>query len=181
MKTLTRIFSTVTVVAVLGIFLVSLSSCGTVVQSGNSNVTVTHKVNVKTNDFYVEVDRIIPLGFPQKETLDGYYLSVKGDTLNCMLPYIGKANLSFADENAISIEADDYKISPKSSYNEKKKGYQVDFSFTNRYCAETFDVTVELYDSGYAYIRVTSAYRDMIQYHGQVTNRPTIKKIIKKK
>lgn len=178
MKNITRIISIVAAATVLGIFLVS---CGTTVQSGNNNVTVTQKVNVKTNDFYVEVDRIIPLGFPQKETLDGYFLSVKGDTLNCMLPYIGKANLSFADENAISIEADDYKISPKASYNEKKKGYQVDFSFTNRYCAETFDVTVELYDSGYAYIRVTSAYRDMIQYHGQVTNRPTIKKIIKKK
>lgn len=178
MKNITRIISLVAAAAVLGIFLVS---CGTTVQSGNNNVTVTQKVNVKTNDFYVEVDRIIPLGFPQKETLDGYFLSVKGDTLNCMLPYIGKANLSFADENAISIEADDYKISPKASYNEKKKGYQVDFSFTNRYCAETFDVMVELYDGGYAYIRVTSAYRDMIQYHGQITNRPTIKKIIKKK
>ena len=178
MKTMKRFFSTVAVVAVLGIFMVS---CGTIVQSGNNNVTVTQKVNVNTSDFYVEVDRIIPLGFPQKETLDGYFLSVKGDTLNCMLPYIGKANLSFADENAISIEADDYKISPKAYYNEKKKGYQVDFNFTNRYCAETFDVTVELYDSGYAYIRVSSAYRDMIQYHGMVTNRPTIKKIIKKK
>ena len=178
MKSISRFFSILAVVTAVGFFLVS---CGTVVQSGNNNVTVTQKVNVNTSDFYIEVDRIIPLGFPQKETMDGYNLSVKGDTLNCILPYIGKANLSFADVNAISIEADDYKISPKAYYNEKKKGYQVDFSFTNRYCAETFDVSVELYESGFAYIRISSAYRDMIQYHGQVTNRPTIKKIIKKK
>lgn len=133
--------------------------------------------SLENEDIYIEIDRIIPRKMPQKETMDGYTISIKDGILKCYLPYVGEIRYSFSDNNAIAIDANKVPVKTKITYNPPyKKCYAlVEFTFKSRYNSEIFYFQMEIYKNGTAYIRVESQYRDFINYNGHLEERPVPK------
>lgn len=133
--------------------------------------------SVENQDLYIEIDRIVPRKLPQKETLDGYTISIKDGILKCYLPYIGEVRYSFSDENAIAIDANKVPVKTKVTYNPPyKKCYAlVEFTFKSRYNSEVFYFQIDIFKNGTAYVRVESQYRDFINYNGHLEQRPVQK------
>ena len=73
--------------------------------------------SVENQDIYIEIDRIVPRKLPQRETMDGYTISIKDGILKCYLPYIGEVRYSFSNDNAIAIDADKVPVKTKVTYN----------------------------------------------------------------
>jgi len=156
-----------------------LAGCGAFSQTPQEQAeTAASVVNaIQNQDIYIVIDRIQPMSFPQKETMDGYNLSIKDGILKCYLPYIGKANFSYPNEDAIAVDADNVPVNVKTTMNPPRRNCYalLEFNFQNRYNAEIFYVTIEVYQNGIAYIKVDSQYRDFINYTGHFDNRPVKK------
>lgn len=156
-----------------------LAGCGAFSQTPQEQAeTAASVVNaIQNQDIYIVIDRIQPMSFPQKETMDGYNLSIKDGILKCYLPYIGKANFSYPNEDAIAVDADNVAVNVKTTMNPPRRNCYalLEFNFQNRYNAEIFYVTIEVYQNGIAYIKVDSQYRDFINYTGHLEQRPVKK------
>ena len=156
-----------------------LAGCGAFTQTPQEKEETANLVtnSIENGDIYIVIDRIQPKSFPQKETMDGYSLSIKDGLLKCYLPYIGRADFSFPNEDAIAVDADNVPVQVKTTMNPRgRKCYALlEFSFENRYNSEIFYVTIETYTNGIAYIKVDSQYRDFINYTGHFDNRPVKK------
>ena len=125
-------------------------------------------------DFYIEIERIVPKKMPPKETLDGYTISIKDNTLNCYLPYIGEVRYSFTNDNAIAIDAKNVPVNMKVTMNPPHKNCYafIEFTFKSKYNSEIFYFMIDLYKNGTSYIKVESQYRDLITYTGRLEARP---------
>lgn len=155
------------------------AGCGAFTQTPQEKEETANLVTnaIENGDFYIVVDRIQPRSFPQKETMEGYSISIKDGILNCYLPYIGRADVSFPNEDAIAVDADNVPVNVKTTMNPpRRKCYALlEFSFQNRYNSEIFYVSIETYTNGTAYIKVDSQYRDFINYTGHFEQRPVKK------
>ena len=134
-----------------------IAGCGAFVQTPQEKEETAALVKdaIQNTDVYIVIDRIQPRAFPQKESMEGYTVSIKDGLLKCYLPYIGRA---------------DFSNPPR-----RKCDALLEFSFENRYNYEIFYVTVEVYYNGIAYIKVDSQYRDFINYTGHFEKRPVKK------
>lgn len=155
------------------------AGCGAFTQTPQEKEETANLVTnaIENGDFYIVVDRIQPRSFPQKETMEGYSISIKDGILKCYLPYIGRADVSFPNEDAIAVDADNVPVNVKTTMNPpRRKCYALlEFSFQNRYNSEIFYVSIETYTNGTAYIKVDSQYRDFINYTGHFEQRPVKK------
>ena len=156
-----------------------LAGCGAFTQTPQEKEETANLVtnSIENGDIYIVIDRIQPKSFPQKETMDGYSLSIKDGLLKCYLPYIGRADFSFPNEDAIAVDADNVPVQVKTTMNPRgRKCYALlEFSFENRYNSEIFYVTIETYTNGTAYVKVDSQFRDFINYTGHFEQRPVKK------
>ena len=156
-----------------------LAGCGAFQQTPQQKAEQEQMVRsaLENQDIYIVIDRIAPQRFPQKETMDGYTISIKDGLLKCYLPYIGRADFSFPNEDAIAVDADNVPINIKTTLNPPRRKCDVllEFNFENRYSYEIFYVTIEAYYNGIAYIKVDSQYRDFINYTGHFEPRPVPK------
>ncbi|MBP5391124.1 MAG: DUF4251 domain-containing protein [Bacteroidales bacterium] len=155
------------------------AGCGAFSQTPQEKEETSNLVTnaIENGDIYIVIDRIQPRSFPQKETLDGYSISIKDGLLKCYLPYIGRADFSFPNEDAIAVDADNVPINVKTTLNppRRKCDALLEFNFENRYNYEIFYVTIEVYYNGIAYVKVDSQYRDFINYTGHFEQRPAPK------
>jgi len=153
-----------------------LTGCGAFVQTPEEKAETAAMVTkaVEDTDIYIEIDRIQPRVFPQRETMDGYSISIKDGILKCYLPYMGRAEFSFPNEDAIAVDADYVPVNVRTTYDPpRRKCYALlELSFENRYNPEIFYMTIEVYQNGLAYIKVDSQYRDFINYTGHFDKRP---------
>ena len=155
------------------------AGCGAFTQTPQEKEETANFVTngIENGDIYIVIDRIQPRSFPQKETMEGYSLSIKDGLLKCYLPYIGRADFSFPNEDAIAVDADNVPVNVKTTMNPRgRKCYALlEFNFENRYNSEIFHVSIETYTNGIAYIKVDSQYRDYINYTGHFEQRPVKK------
>ena len=155
------------------------AGCGAFTQTPQEKEETANLVTngIENGDIYIVIDRIQPRSFPQKETMDGYSISIKDGILKCYLPYIGRTDTSFLNEDAIAIDADNVPVTVKTTMNPKgRKCYALlEFSFQNRYNSEILNLTIETYTNGIAYVKVDSQFRDFINYTGHFDNRPVKK------
>lgn len=156
-----------------------LAGCGAFSQTPQEKAETAASVTnaIQNQDIYIVIDRIQPKSFPQKETMDGYSLSIKDGVLKCYLPYIGRADFSFPNEDAIAVDADNVPVNVKTTVNPAKRNCYafLEFNFPNRYNSEIFNVNIEVYSNGTAYVKVDSQYRDFINYTGHLEQRPVKK------
>ena len=69
-----------------------IAGCGAFVQTPQEKEETAALVKdaIQNTDVYIVIDRIQPRAFPQKESMEGYTVSIKDGLLKCYLPYIGK-------------------------------------------------------------------------------------------
>lgn len=155
------------------------AGCGAFTQTPQEKEEAANLVAnaIELGDIYIVIDRIQPRSLPQKETMDGYSISIKDGILKCYLPYIGSVYTTFFNEDAIAVDADNVPVTVKTTMNPRgRKCYALlEFSFQNRYNSEIFYVTIETYTNGTAYIKVDSQFRDFINYTGHFEPRPVPK------
>ena len=153
----------------------ALCSCGT---SANSTQKDQPQQNVVESldslDIYIVINRIIPKSMPPRESMDGYFLSIKDGVLTCYLPFIGSAHGSFLNSNEIAIDVENTPVDVKVTKNPpKRNSYAVlEFSAPSKYKSEVFVFTVEIYGNGNARLSVESIQRDFINYAGNLEKRP---------
>ena len=89
-------------------FSILAAGCGTFAQTPEQKAADEALVmsSLQNGDYYIVIDRIIPRRFPAKESMEGYTVSIKDNVLKCYLPYIGQANFSYPNEDAIAIDAE---------------------------------------------------------------------------
>jgi len=118
---------------------------------------------VESGKLKLTVHRIIPAYYPAKTSVDGYFLSISRDTLNCYLPYIGEMRRAVYYPVNLGFEIENQKIEYQKTV--IKGGYRFTFDVKSDKTHETYSITLELYLSGFASISVFTNYRDNISYY----------------
>ena len=157
----------------------ALCSCGISADSTQKDQPLQNVVdNLDSVDLYIVINRIIPKYMPPRESMDGYFLSLKDGILTCYLPFIGSAHGAFLNSNEIAIDVEDTPVDVKVTKNPpKRSSYAVlEFSAPSKYKSEVFVFTVEIYSNGNTRLSVESIQRDFINYAGKLEKRPERKK-----
>lgn len=135
----------------------------------------TIKSKVENRNFRILVDEMNPLHAPALHLVDDdWALEIHNDSIGSVLPYFGRGyNMPYGSAMGMHFitRIDSYTI-------EKAKS---DMWLINIACHTPYDsynFIVEVYDNGQAYISVTSRYRDIIRYSGDVDVRElTLKRV----
>ena len=110
----------------------------------------------------INVRSMSPFRYASRTVSYGFYLEINGDTLKSCLPYMGQAYQAVAyTSEGLNFEA------PIVSYHEtrpKKNMTRIDLETKTR--EDFYHYTLEIYDTGTAYIHVRCQYRDSISFDG---------------
>ena len=115
--------------------------------------------------FRINVIRMNPMAYPSRDVSYGYMLSVKNDSVNLYLPYMGRAyQLPYGGGDGLNfkepIKNFKYKIA-------KKGGYKI--SFETRHEQEIYKFNIVIYpETGSASIDVIPNQRQQIGYDARL-------------
>lgn len=131
---------------------------------------------VKNQNIKIVISRIFPTestalqNTPVKinrNTLDGYYVRIKGDRFSCYLPYIGVSrSVSIGEE--LSLQAKEQTVEIKSGFDKKAGSYRYDFSWKNDNNGSIWECSIQLFLNGDAAVRMYNPSRDPISYRGSL-------------
>jgi hypothetical protein len=94
-----------------------------------------------------------------------FFLELHGDSVRSYLPYLGVAHQAPMMSPGIGLNFDTRAISIKESH---PKADLSRLEIDLRTSEDRYSYTVELYDSGKAYIHVSSQHRDPISFDGEL-------------
>ena len=151
-----------------GIIFVSLTllamSCATSQRLAEQNAATQKAVTEALTDKHlrIKVHSMSPFRYASRTVSYGFFLEIKGDTLESCLPYMGQVYqaAAFSSEN-LNFEA------PIVSYHEsrpKKNMTRIELEVKAR--EDNYHYLLEIYDTGTAYIRVRCQNRDSISFDG---------------
>jgi len=110
----------------------------------------------------INVRSMNPFRYASRTVSYGFFLEIKGDTLESYLPYMGQAYQAAAfSSEGLNFEA------PIVSYREtraKKNMTSIELDVKTR--EDNYHYTLEIHDTGTAYIRVRCQNRDSISFDG---------------
>ena len=93
-----------------------------------------------------------------------YFLKVKKDTISAYLPYFGRAySAPYGGDGGIKFESTNFEY----LLSEKKKGewnVKININDDNK----RYDLSLEIGDSGYAFLSVRDNSRDPISFYGKI-------------
>jgi hypothetical protein len=118
--------------------------------------------------FRISVIRMNPMAYPSRDVSYGYMLSVKNDSVNLYLPYMGRAyQLPYGGGDGLNfkepIKSFKYKIG-------KKGGYKI--SFETRHEQEIYKFNIVIYpETGSASIDVIPNQRQQISYDARLEDK----------
>lgn len=121
---------------------------------------------LKSQQYTIEVDRVIPLSGRSRHLTTDYSLEIKGDSVISYLPYFGQAySVPYGGGKGLIFEAPltDYKL----SFNRKDKAH---IRFKSRTDEDTFTFSIEIFPNGSATINVTPVNRQSISYYGELVH-----------
>ncbi|MEP6711613.1 MAG: DUF4251 domain-containing protein, partial [Ferruginibacter sp.] len=111
-------------------------------------------------------ESVSPLGSERRQLTSAYFLQVTKDTITCDLPYFGRAYTASIGVSAGGFQFTstefDYKISAG-----KKKRENVDIKIKDTY--DTKQLSLVVFENGYASLNVISNNRQSISYSGYIT------------
>ena len=123
-------------------------------------------VAVKDKRWHIDITSMNTMRYGSRTVSTDFFLELRGDTLRSYLPYLGQAQVSTSLSPTIGLNFE----RPIRQYKEsrpKNKYTQIDIDVkTNE---DTYHYTIDIYDSGDAYIRVRSLNRDPISFDGTLT------------
>jgi hypothetical protein len=94
-----------------------------------------------------------------------FFLELRGDTLNSYLPYFGQAYRAPMGSPSVGLNFE----APMLTYKEsrlKKNLTRIETKVRTQ--EDEYRYMIDVYDTGEAYIRVTSQYRDPISFEGRL-------------
>ena len=109
---------------------------------------------------------VYPLGIAVRQVTTGFELRISKDTVNCYLPYFGRAYSTDYGTRDGGAEM----ISSSFSYNENTnaKGAR-NIVIKPKDNKDVREIRLTIYGDGYAYVQLTFNQRQSIGYSGQVT------------
>ena len=120
---------------------------------------------VLENKAYVfEATQALPSGMRSKSLTSSYEVQIENDTINCYLPYFGKARTANYGSNQSPMTF----IQPIENYTfeETKKGYMVKLEVRND--NDRLNFTFQIGETGSTSLSVNSTSRSTISYHGDI-------------
>lgn len=112
----------------------------------------------------INITHMHPARWSSRTVSYGFYLELKGDTLESCLPYMGQVHQSAPiDQEGLNFEA------PVINYRETrpKKGLtRIELNVRTK--EDLYYYLIEICDSGAAYIRVRAQNRDSISFDGDL-------------
>ena len=125
---------------------------------------------VKERALVMEVTQIFPMNGRSRNSIDGYALSIFGDTLRCHLPYFGQMYQAplRPDESGVVINNKIVSITEKFS---EKKGYDLVFEAKSD-AGEIFNFFLSIEPSGNCSLNVNGNHRQSISYLGILHKEP---------
>ena len=128
---------------------------------------------IKNKDVYIDVYKICPQGQTTRSSSTGYYLSIKGNTFSCYLPYIGTYKTAVIGDVDLSITAKNQAISLAGGFNKEEKSFIYQFRFFNETMHENTLCTVQIYNDTECAMRMEMNSREPISYLGTMETRPS--------
>ena len=121
---------------------------------------------VKDKHWHIDITSMNTMRYGSRTVSTDFFLELRGDTLRSYLPYLGQAQVSTSLSPTMGLNFEksvrQYKESrPKDKYT------QIDIDVRTK--EDTYHYTIDIYDSGDAYIRVRSLNRDPISFDGTLT------------
>lgn len=115
---------------------------------------------------HIDVNSMSTLRYGTRMVSGGFFLELRGDTLNSYLPYLGQVYYSPVVSTPQGLNFEEpllgyYVSHPKAST------WRIDMVARTR--EDQFHYIVDVYDNGKAYIRVQGQNRDAISFDGDCT------------
>ena len=132
-----------------------------------SSLAQSDTLQVNTSNFCIDVFTMIPQRFSSRSVND-YSLCLKGDSVWCNLPYMGRAySTSYSEQDSplsFNLPISNKKVQQKSG-----KKPKTTISFTCHKATITYTFKIELLPKGSAYINIIPSNADGISYKGDYT------------
>ena len=135
--------------------------------TSTSSLAQSDTLQVNTSNFCIDVFTMIPQRFSSRSVND-YSLCLKGDSVWCNLPYMGRAySTSYSEQD--SPLSFNLPISNKEVQQKSGKKPKTTISFTCHKATITYTFKIELLPKGSAYINIIPSNADGISYKGDYT------------
>lgn len=154
----------------LFVFIVAVSifmSCATQQERAERRELMRKAVTeaVAKREMRIEIISMNAMRYGNRNVSADFFLELHGDSVRSYLPYLGVAHQAPMMSPGIGLNFDTRAISIKESH---PKADLSRLEIDLRTSEDRYSYTVELYDSGKAYIHVNSQHRDPINFDGEL-------------
>ena len=120
---------------------------------------------VENRRWHIDVTMMNSMRYGSRTVTPDFYLELRGDTLRSYLPYLGQAYQAPMASPSQGLNFDAHIQSIKESHPKKDLSrLEIGVKTTE----DTYLYTIELYNSGKAFIHVRSTHRDPISFDGDL-------------
>lgn len=115
---------------------------------------------------HIDITSMNSMRYGTRTVTSDFFLELHGDSVRSYLPYLGQAHQApmLSPEQGLNFDKHIQRL--KESHPQKDlTRLEIDVRTTE----DSYQYTIELYDSGKAYIHVRSQHRDPISFDGELT------------
>ena len=154
-----------------------VASCGTAFQENRQRraaekaaeqAAILHAI--ETADFILEVNQIIPRGFPSRHSLGEYQLRLDGDIVTTRLPFIGVSYEApaYGNNDDLSIVFEKEKVEVYRDFSKAASKGEYLFRFKGGKGSRPWTVTLSVFDSGSATIYCANTGSRFMTYYANL-------------
>ena len=118
-------------------------------------------------DFLLEISRIIPRGYPSRESSGEYKLRLQNDVVTTRLPFIGDSHEAAYGSDEISIVFNREKVALIKDFADAAKG-EYRYQFSGGEGMGRWTVTIQVYDNGTAIIACAGTGSRYMSYYANL-------------
>ena len=138
-----------------------ISICG-FCQSNNDN-------DATLNAFRFTPHYMHPMSYPARDVTPDFFVQLKGDTLDCYLPYIGRAYMAPVDNDGLNFKSLVQDYSQKSATKKKITKRIISFKATKN-GVEKFQFSFTIWEDDKADLFLQPSNSQSINYTGEIQN-----------
>jgi hypothetical protein len=121
---------------------------------------------IASKHLHIDISSMNTLRYGTRTVSSDYFVELRGDTLCSDLPYFGQAYQAPVGSTSVGLNFE----MPILRYSESRpKANKTQLEIDVRTTEDVYHYLIDLYDTGYAYIRVRSMNRDPISFDGTFT------------
>ena len=120
---------------------------------------------VAHRQLHIDINSMNTLRYGARTVTSSFFLELRGDTLRSYLPYLGQAHRAPMTSPSIGLNFDAPILQLKESHS-KVNLSRLEIDVKNQ--EDSYHYIIELFDTGNAYIHVSSQHRDPISFDGNI-------------